>query len=66
MARVNFSLSEASVERWWPNGYGDQRLYDLQLTFGPRGHQEQTSKAIRVAFRFVRSQFGAIEQNLPH
>jgi beta-mannosidase len=55
-----------SVERWWPNGYGSQRLYPLEVTFAPglapgeegRGVPAvQTSKTVNVGFRTV-----AIEQ----
>ena len=55
-----------SVERWWPNGYGSQRLYPLEVTFAPGlapGEERRgvpavkTSKTVNVGFRTV-----AIEQ----
>jgi hypothetical protein len=50
LGRVNFNLSEA-VDLWWPNGYGLQKLYDLEVSFAPTGSQEVTTKKVRVAFR---------------
>ena len=27
--------ADANIERWWPNGYGNQKLYSLTVTFTP-------------------------------
>jgi hypothetical protein len=50
--RVNFTLEETEISRWWPNGYGEQKLYNLSLTFQPKDSEEKTSKIVRVAFRY--------------
>ncbi|WP_436911886.1 beta-mannosidase [Halosimplex marinum] len=48
-----------SVELWWPNGYGDQPLYDLDVTVGPGGDAGVAAggaghtHADRVGFREV-------------
>ncbi|XP_077528350.1 beta-mannosidase-like [Haemaphysalis longicornis] len=52
-ARADFTLAipNASVEPWWPSGYGKQKLYNLtiRVTVGA----EVVEKTIRIAFRFV-------------
>ncbi|WP_315987512.1 glycosyl hydrolase 2 galactose-binding domain-containing protein, partial [Actinomadura sp. HBU206391] len=46
-------LEVADPERWWPAGYGDQRLYDLEVTLtGPGGELDAVRR--RVGFRDVR------------
>jgi hypothetical protein len=45
-------LEESQIERWWPNGYGSQKLFDLEVNFVAAGSPEKTTKNIRVAFRF--------------
>jgi hypothetical protein len=42
---VDFSVPKSQVEWWWPNGHGDQILYDVELavkvvdrTTGSGGH----------------------------
>ena len=51
IARVNFTLQENQIERWWPNGYGNQKLYNLTVAYKPKNVDENTSKTIKVAFR---------------
>ncbi|QPV63348.1 glycoside hydrolase family 2 protein [Halosimplex litoreum] len=48
---VTVSVDEGSVDLWWPNGYGDQPLYDLSVRVGdgPDAHEI----ADRVGFREV-------------
>ena len=50
--RVNFTLEESQIARWWPNGYGEQKLYNLSVNFQPNDSDEKTSKIVKVAFRY--------------
>jgi len=43
-------LDADDVDLWWPNGYGDQPLYDLEVTAGGIGGHTVTE---RVGFRDV-------------
>ena len=58
IARVNFTLQENQIERWWPNGYGNQKLYNLTVAYKPNNLDENTSKTIKVAFRWVKPALG--------
>ncbi|XP_023230069.1 beta-mannosidase-like isoform X1 [Centruroides sculpturatus] len=42
-----------SIELWYPNGYGKQKLYNLTVTFDPLSSLEIASKTICIGFRFV-------------
>ncbi|XP_059053179.1 beta-mannosidase [Achroia grisella] len=49
---LNITISENVVRLWWPNGYGDQPLYDLNIFFTTRGNENNVSrKNLRVGFR---------------
>ncbi|MDC7234339.1 MAG: glycoside hydrolase family 2 protein [Spirochaetales bacterium] len=41
------TLKVDKPELWWPNGEGDQKLYDLQVDLGERTH------SLRVGFRTI-------------
>jgi beta-mannosidase len=41
------------VERWWPHGYGGQRLYDVGIELS-QGGQRLDGRTSRVGFRTVR------------
>jgi Exo-beta-D-glucosaminidase Ig-fold domain/Glycosyl hydrolases family 2/Concanavalin A-like lectin/glucanases superfamily/Glycosyl hydrolases family 2, sugar binding domain/Glycosyl hydrolases family 2, TIM barrel domain len=45
-------LTVASPHLWWPNGYGKQELYHLELTFGANGRISDT-KRVRFGIREV-------------
>jgi len=47
---LTVSLDGEDVDLWWPNGYGDQPLYDLEVTAGGIGGHTVTE---RVGFRDV-------------
>lgn len=50
---VNLSVPQsANVQRWWPNGYGSQKLYSLYVIF-TSSNGEVTSRTKRVGFRTV-------------
>ncbi|XP_070174376.1 beta-mannosidase-like [Littorina saxatilis] len=40
------------VKRWWPNGYGNQTLYDVSFTF-TASDGEVTSQRKRIGFRTI-------------
>ncbi|KAK7109882.1 beta-mannosidase-like [Littorina saxatilis] len=42
----------ANVKRWWPNGYGNQTLYDVIFVF-TTSDGEMTSQTKRIGFRTV-------------
>ncbi|KAI5728246.1 hypothetical protein M8J77_013520 [Diaphorina citri] len=41
----------SEVELWWPNGYGEQPLYNLQITLA--SGVEMSTKSIKIGFRTV-------------
>ena len=45
-------LQSAQIKIWWPNGYGNQSLYDLYAFFTDNNGQMSTMK-IRMGFRTV-------------
>ena len=40
---------QASVQLWWPNGYGNQKLYPLTAVYS--NGERENKKTIRVGFR---------------
>lgn len=38
---------------WWPNGYGEQHLYTLNVTFSSARVSENSTKKFKVGFRTV-------------
>ena len=49
---VSAPLQSAGVKRWWPNGYGNQTLYDLYFVF-TTADGEVTSQRRRIGFRTI-------------
>ena len=45
----SFKLSQSVVETWWPNEYGKQSMYLLNVEF--TGSHEISTKLTQVAFR---------------
>jgi beta-mannosidase len=43
--------AELPIERWWPNGSGDQPLYDLDLELLDECGHHLDSRALRVGFK---------------
>lgn len=58
---LKFTETLNDVELWWPNGYGEQKLYAIHVDvaaydtlFGPeRGELTRSSKSIRIGFRTI-------------
>ncbi|ELZ23194.1 glycoside hydrolase family 2 sugar binding protein [Halosimplex carlsbadense 2-9-1] len=50
---LTVGIDEESVELWWPNGYGDQPLYDLDVTVGDGDGRDHHTHSDRVGFREV-------------
>ena len=50
------------VELWWPRGYGDQPLYDVQVSLGEHGEAQWAGE---VGFRTVRVDTAADETGRP-
>ena len=46
-------LDAPSVRRWWPRGYGDPSLYDLELTLEGQDGSALEERALRIGFRSV-------------
>ncbi|RZC37633.1 beta-mannosidase-like, partial [Asbolus verrucosus] len=47
----SFTIPKLTVKKWWPNGYGEQKLYNLTATF--QNGSEKNSKTIRLGFRKI-------------
>ncbi|KAL3278385.1 hypothetical protein HHI36_013713 [Cryptolaemus montrouzieri] len=47
----SFDVPQSSVRRWWPNGYGEQCLYNVTATFISKDEQDQ--RTVRIGFRTV-------------
>ena len=50
------ALAAHGVSLWWPNGLGDQRMYNVTASFVPVGADADASAAVvarRIGFRFA-------------
>jgi len=47
---INVTLTARNVKLWWPNGYGAQNLYGINVTYTDDSH-EQINVARRIGFR---------------
>ena len=48
---MTFSIESNKVERWWPNGYGQQKLYNMHVGFESDYPKQHVSLQRKVAFR---------------
>eukprot|EP00040_Diaphanoeca_grandis_P027117 m.153638 g.153638 ORF g.153638 m.153638 type:complete len:1021 (-) comp30841_c4_seq6:84-3146(-) len=53
--KVNVKLSAHGVKLWWPNGFGEQPLYNVSvsLSFGTADATTDTTTTRRVGFRYA-------------
>lgn len=47
-----YNSFQRNVKLWWPNGYGEQNLYNLTAAF-TSARQEVSSKTVRIGFKTV-------------
>jgi glycosyl hydrolase family 2/Ig-like domain-containing protein len=52
-------LTVKNPRLWWPNGYGKQELYHLQLNFISENKKESDHAAVRFGIREMSYEFGA-------
>ncbi|KAJ3325578.1 hypothetical protein HDV06_003396 [Boothiomyces sp. JEL0866] len=50
--KFNLVIDKEKVAKWWPNGYGDQKLYDVELDLQLDGNSIQTLNK-SIGFREV-------------
>lgn len=55
-AQVSFTVPKQSVERWWPNGYGEQRLYSLNVSWLGENRNVLTNEIIQTPIEFLQSE----------
>ncbi|KAH1001112.1 hypothetical protein HUJ04_013364 [Dendroctonus ponderosae] len=53
VSSVTLSIDAALVQLWWPNGYGEQPLYELAVSFTDGENGATISKKVNIGFRFV-------------
>ncbi|XP_076814346.1 beta-mannosidase-like isoform X2 [Clavelina lepadiformis] len=49
----SIDFSDVDFERWWPNGYGDQKLYNISVSFHSSLGDDQSHKHFMFGFRKV-------------
>ena len=52
-ARIKLTVNVADVDLWWPNGHGEQKLYDVKVTAGHQATHQTTQLSRSVGFRTV-------------
>ncbi|XP_013184621.2 beta-mannosidase-like [Amyelois transitella] len=51
---IDMVVNEDLIKLWWPNGYGEQNLYDLRVFLSTQGAREEVSrKHVRIGFRTI-------------
>lgn len=55
---LEVDVSEDEVELWWPNGFGEQELYSVNISFGQQdknlaAFEEIDTKTLRIGFRTI-------------
>ncbi|CAH1775715.1 unnamed protein product [Owenia fusiformis] len=46
-------IGKGAVKTWWPNGYGEQPLYNIIAKYSPMKSYSQVMKKVRFGFRTV-------------
>lgn len=49
--KVVLNMDVENPKLWWPNGYGDQPLYDLEVVFYDESGKESDREVLKTAFR---------------
>ncbi|CAG4957469.1 unnamed protein product [Colias eurytheme] len=53
-AEINMTISANVVSLWWPNGFGEQPLYDLNIFFSNDAENgEMSHKLLKIGFRTI-------------
>ncbi|KAG6455463.1 beta-mannosidase [Manduca sexta] len=52
-ADLSMTISQNIVKLWWPNGYGDQALYDLDVYLSTINDGEISHKHLQIGFRTI-------------
>lgn len=66
--KVSLELTLEKVEKWWPNGHGEQPLYDIELEIFDQDGVLCDHSAKRIGFRsaeFIKNQ-GSAETAMPY
>lgn len=53
---VSFTVPKQSVKRWWPNGYGEQHLYSLNVTWLGENRNILTNEIKQTPIDFLQSE----------
>jgi len=51
--REQMSWNNLSIEKWWPNGFGNQHLYNLQLSLIDNNGEEMQNISRTIGFRNI-------------
>ncbi|CAK1550482.1 unnamed protein product [Leptosia nina] len=52
-AELNMTIHANVISLWWPNGYGEQPLYDLEVGLMNEGESHVSRKQVRIGFRTI-------------
>lgn len=61
----NYTVPQDTVALWWPNGYGNQTLYNLTVKWQEADGIESSSKKIRIGFRTVELNQDFVDEDHP-
>ena len=44
--KITIPFTLGDIQKWWPNGMGDQKLYDIQVSLSDQDYKTESSKSI--------------------